>query len=119
MPWQPSVDVELTVCERYLCVATPVASPQSCRRRISVIASLPDRLLIRTVHDQERESAIEHHSDQGMNRRSLLKLTAATGLGTGVAAIAATVRPEGGGGNYGPNSGGYDQLGFGTLAYSR
>ncbi|RYX86397.1 hypothetical protein EON83_01635 [bacterium] len=25
------------------------------------------------------------------------------------------VRPEGGGGDYGPNSGGYDQLGFGTL----
>ncbi|GAB9472065.1 Voltage-gated ion channel [Globisporangium polare] len=28
------------------------------------------------------------------------------------------VRPEGGGGNYGPNSGGYDQLGYGTLVYS-
>jgi hypothetical protein len=25
------------------------------------------------------------------------------------------VQPEGGGGNYGPNSGGYDQLGYGTL----
>jgi len=25
---------------------------------------------------------------------------------------------EGGGGDYGPNSGGYDQLGFGTLLYS-
>lgn len=25
--------------------------------------------------------------------------------------------PEGGGGDYGPNSGGYDQLGFGTLLY--
>jgi hypothetical protein len=24
---------------------------------------------------------------------------------------------EGGGGDYGPNSGGYDQLGFGTLMY--
>jgi hypothetical protein len=32
-----------------------------------------------------------------------------------VAAYAARVRPEGGGGNYGPNSGGYDQLGYGTL----
>ena len=32
---------------------------------------------------------------------------------------AKSVRPEGGGGNYGPNSGGYDQLGFGTLMYSR
>lgn len=29
------------------------------------------------------------------------------------------VRPEGGGGNYGPNSGGFDQLGFGTLMYSK
>jgi hypothetical protein len=27
--------------------------------------------------------------------------------------------PEGGGGNYGPNSGGYDQLGFGTLLFTR
>lgn len=26
--------------------------------------------------------------------------------------------PEGGGGDYGPNSGGYDQLGFGTLLYT-
>ena len=33
-------------------------------------------------------------------------------------AFAAAVRPEGGGGNYGPNSGGYDQLGFGTLTYT-
>lgn len=28
------------------------------------------------------------------------------------------VRPEGGGGDYGPNSGGFDQLGFGTLLFS-
>lgn len=27
--------------------------------------------------------------------------------------------PEGGGGDYGPNSGGFDQLGFGTLLFSR
>lgn len=27
--------------------------------------------------------------------------------------------PTGGGGNYGPNSGGFDQLGFGTLMYYR
>ncbi|SFC66237.1 alginate lyase family protein [Spirosoma endophyticum] len=32
--------------------------------------------------------------------------------------FAQIVRPEGGGGNYGPNSGGYDQLGYGTLAFS-
>jgi hypothetical protein len=31
------------------------------------------------------------------------------------AEFAAKVRPEGGGGDYGPNSGGFDQLGFGTL----
>jgi hypothetical protein len=30
-----------------------------------------------------------------------------------------TTQPEGGGGDYGPNSGGFDQLGFGTLLYSR
>jgi hypothetical protein len=35
-----------------------------------------------------------------------------------VAAFAAKVRPEGGGGDYGPNSGGYDQLGYGTLTAS-
>ena len=29
------------------------------------------------------------------------------------------MRPDGGGGNYGPNSGGFDQLGFGTLMYYR
>lgn len=34
------------------------------------------------------------------------------------ATIAAQVRPEGGGGNYGPNSGGYDQLGFTTLTHT-
>jgi hypothetical protein len=32
-----------------------------------------------------------------------------------IAAMMAVVGTEGGGGNYGPNSGGYDQLGFGTL----
>ncbi|MBS0030539.1 alginate lyase family protein [Chitinophaga sp. 22321] len=32
--------------------------------------------------------------------------------------FAQKVRPEGGGGNYGPNSGGYDQLGYGTLTFS-
>jgi autotransporter-associated beta strand protein len=34
------------------------------------------------------------------------------------ARFAQLVRPEGGGGNFGPNSGGYDQLGFGTLTAS-
>lgn len=36
-----------------------------------------------------------------------------------IAAYAAQVRPEGGGGDYGSTSGGYDQLGFGTLTYTR
>jgi hypothetical protein len=31
---------------------------------------------------------------------------------------AGSVRSEGGGGDYGPNSGGFDQLGFGTLLYT-
>ena len=35
-----------------------------------------------------------------------------------VAAFAAKVRVEGGGGDYGPNSGGFDQLGYGTLTYT-
>jgi len=38
---------------------------------------------------------------------------------TWITMAAKTVRPEGGGGDYGPNSGGYDQIGFGTLLYSR
>jgi hypothetical protein len=33
--------------------------------------------------------------------------------------FATLIQPEGGGGNYGPNSGGYDQLGYGTLTTSR
>jgi LPXTG-motif cell wall-anchored protein len=33
--------------------------------------------------------------------------------------IAAKAAPEGGGGDYGPNSGGYDQFGFGTLLFTR
>lgn len=33
--------------------------------------------------------------------------------------MAEKVRPEGGGSHYGPNSGGYDQLGFGTLLFSK
>ena len=35
-----------------------------------------------------------------------------------IEAFARKVRPEGGGGNYGPNSGGFDQLGYGTLTYT-
>jgi hypothetical protein len=34
------------------------------------------------------------------------------------ARFAERVRPEGGGGDYGPNSGGFDQLGYGTLTYT-
>jgi hypothetical protein len=34
-------------------------------------------------------------------------------------AYVAKTRPEGGGGDYGPNSGGFDQLGFGTLTFTR
>jgi hypothetical protein len=33
--------------------------------------------------------------------------------------FAEKVRPEGGGGDYGPNSGGFDQLGYGTLTFTR
>lgn len=35
-----------------------------------------------------------------------------------VEAFAQKVRVEGGGGDYGPNSGGFDQLGYGTLTYT-
>lgn len=36
-----------------------------------------------------------------------------------ITAIAGKGRPEGGGGDYGPNSGGFDQLGYGTLLYAK
>ncbi|SEM58430.1 Por secretion system C-terminal sorting domain-containing protein [Chitinophaga rupis] len=36
-----------------------------------------------------------------------------------MAAFAAIQRPEGGGGNYGTTSGGFDQLGFGSLTFTR
>jgi hypothetical protein len=36
-----------------------------------------------------------------------------------LSAYAKKVRPEGGGGDYGPDSGGFDQLGFGTLTFTR
>ncbi|MCX5561179.1 alginate lyase family protein [Streptomyces sp. NBC_00038] len=36
-----------------------------------------------------------------------------------ITTMAEKVRAEGGGGQYGPNSGGYDQLGFGTLLYAK
>jgi hypothetical protein len=36
-----------------------------------------------------------------------------------LAQIASSVAPEGGGGDYGSASGGYDQLGFGTLMYAK
>jgi len=32
--------------------------------------------------------------------------------------MASSIRPEGGGGNYSPNSGGFDSLGYGTLTFS-
>lgn len=35
-----------------------------------------------------------------------------------VTKMAEKSRPEGGGGDYGPNSGGFDQLGYGTLCYT-
>ncbi|MGX9899169.1 hypothetical protein ACW0JT_03390 [Arthrobacter sp. SA17] len=36
-----------------------------------------------------------------------------------ISQIAATLRADGGGGDYGPNSGGYDALGYGTLMQYR
>lgn len=36
-----------------------------------------------------------------------------------ITAMAEKVRPEGGGGDYGSNSGGFDQVGFGTLMYAK
>jgi hypothetical protein len=59
---------------------------------------------------RRRATDLELVYNHYVNRRGLAALD--------VAAYAAQVRPEGGGGDYGPNSGGYDQLGYGTLTFT-
>jgi len=74
-----------------------------CAPRTQTVVSASSRGQLRPVW----ELVLNHY----VNRRGL--------LAPNVTAMAATVRAEGGGGDYGPASGGYDQLGFGTLLFTR
>jgi len=76
---------------------------QNCARRSQTVISDAGRGQIRPVWEILRY----HYA-----RRRGLSVPAIT-------AMAEKVGAEGGGGDYGPNSGGFDQLGFGTLLYAK
>ena len=76
---------------------------QNCAPRTQTVVSAASRGQVRPVWE-----LVYHHY---VNRRGL--------AAPNVTAMAASVRAEGGGGDYGPASGGYDQLGFGTLMFTR
>ncbi|MFC7529302.1 alginate lyase family protein [Actinoplanes sp. GCM10030250] len=76
---------------------------QNCATATQTVISAAGRGQIRPVWDQ-----LYYHY-YGRLRRSVPNIAAIAGLG----------RPEGGGGDYGSNSGGFDQLGFGTLMYAK
>lgn len=76
---------------------------QNCAYREQTVISSSGRGQVRPVWD------ILHYHYARRRRLAVPYITA----------IAESVRPEGGGGDYGPNSGGYDQLGFGTLLYAK
>jgi hypothetical protein len=76
---------------------------QNCATRTHTVVSSASRGQIRPVWD------MLYYHYQGRLRRSV----------PNIQAIAAKGRPEGGGGDYGAASGGFDQLGFGTLMYAK
>ncbi|MEV4113324.1 AbfB domain-containing protein [Nonomuraea sp. NPDC049695] len=76
---------------------------QNCAQQTQTVISSASRGEVRPVW----ETVYNHYA----NRRGLAMPYSA--------AFVAQVRPEGGGGDYGPNSGGFDQLGFGTLTHAR
>jgi len=76
---------------------------QNCAPQTQTVISAASRGQVRPVWE-----LVYHHY---VNRRGL--------AAPNVTAMAASVRAEGGGGDYGPASGGYDQLGFGTLMFTR
>ncbi|MET9776602.1 alginate lyase family protein [Streptomyces sp. NPDC006367] len=77
-------------------------SGQNCSRQTHTVISSASRGQIRPVW-----AMLHHH----YNRRLRLD-------DEYIARMYSSIAPEGGGGDYGPNSGGYDQLGFGTLMYA-
>jgi len=80
----------------------PYTTYQNCIGVIQTVISSDSRGNIRPVW----EMVYNHY----VNRKGL--------SAPWLALFAQRVRPEGGGGNYGPNSGGFDQLGYGTLTFS-
>ncbi|MEU4160864.1 alginate lyase family protein [Actinoplanes sp. NPDC026670] len=76
---------------------------QNCAPRTHTVVSDAGRGHVRPVW----ESIYNHY----VNRRGL--------SAPNVTVMAASVRAEGGGGDYGSASGGFDQLGFGTLMFTR
>ncbi|MGX1911549.1 alginate lyase family protein [Streptomyces phaeochromogenes] len=78
-------------------------SGQNCAQQAHTVISANSRGQVRPVWDTLRY----HYA-----RRRGLSVPYIT-------AMAESVRPEGGGGDYGAASGGFDQLGFGTLMYAK
>jgi len=76
---------------------------QNCARREQTVISGGSRGQMRPVWEMVYNHYVQR---QGLSAPN-------------VTAMAAQARAEGGGGDYGPNSGGYDQLGFGTLLFTR
>jgi len=76
---------------------------QSCASSSQTVISNASRGQIRPVWD------MLYYHYYGRLRRSVPNIQAFAALG----------RPEGGGGDYGSASGGFDQLGFGTLMYAK
>jgi LPXTG-motif cell wall-anchored protein len=65
---------------------------------------------------KERKRRVSDNRSKARHRRSPRRRCLDA---TYVTRIAAKAAPEGGGGDYGPDTGGFDQLGFGTLAFTR
>ncbi|WP_307519443.1 alginate lyase family protein [Streptomyces umbrinus] len=78
-------------------------SGQNCAQQAHTVISANSRGQIRPVWD------ILHYHYARRRGLSVPYITA----------MAESVRPEGGGGDYGAASGGFDQLGFGTLMYAK
>ncbi|MEV6796247.1 alginate lyase family protein [Streptomyces sp. NPDC051320] len=76
---------------------------QSCAYSEQTVISSGSRGQLRPVWD------ILHYHYVGRRKLSVPYITA----------MAEKVRPEGGGGDYGSTSGGFDQLGFGTVMYAK
>jgi len=97
--------------------------PLPARRRIRCPIQPRQRGAVRRLR-QQRRHAVRHFGERPRRCAADLELiynhyVVLKGLSApDIAAYVDKGRPEGGGGDYGPNSGGFDQLGFGTLTFS-